>query len=461
MSFNTFSKKHLLFLSLILCLCILITSKSYAAWKWSYISKKANIEGYVFIDKRFTGTIKSVPEVEKLDRKDFFKNILDGYKHLKPLSGAEIAFGGNSSKSQTNEAGFFKMNPWWLTARKKEIKVTAPGAEVTFKLDLDSLQNLFFIKIPNDGSPKVFCLKETQKDPKLSNAVILVHGFGVDFGPFTLSRHRNSWEKASKLFESDPDLSRYDFYMPDHWDDQSLVKSSQELGCFLRLVRHAYGPNAKIIILAHSAGGLIVRHYTVSKFFEPGTVDGFVMLATPNGGSFASLIHIEPDIVTERNRDGTGAAAQEILSYSDFLNCLNNMSQMPLACKNTFLIDKSLQGLTGLNPDIPCAIVAGEVRGLIINLLNKLVDAASGTSFEETFDSLMNFTLNKIPQGDVLVSLENQLIRGIPFYLLPAPHGFIHRPKDGQDDRYLIMKRFILTEPKEWRKKPLQVSRDI
>ena len=461
MIFNDVLKKVFFFLFPILLIFTLIYNLSHAAWKWSYITQKANIEGYVFIDKRFTGTIKSIPEVEKLDRKDFFKNILDGYKHLKPLNGAEIAFDGSSSKSQTNKAGFFEMHPWWLTARKKEITVTAPSAEVTFKLDLDSLQNLFFIKIPNDGSPKVFCLKEPQKDLKPSNAVILVHGFGVDFGPFTLSRHRNSWEKASKLFETDPDLTRFDFYMPDHWDDQSLVKSSLELGCFLRLVRHAYGPKAKIIILAHSAGGLIVRHYTVSKFFEPGTMDGFVMLATPNGGSFASLIHIEPDIVTGRNRDGNGAAASEILSYSDFLNCLNNMSQMPLACKNTFLIDKSLQGLTGLNPDIPCAIIAGEVRGLFINLLTNLVDAASGTSFEETFDSLMNFILDKIPQGDVLVSLENQLIRGIPFYLLPAPHGFIHRPKDGQDDRYLIMKRFILTEPKEWRKKPLQVSRDI
>ena len=52
--------------------------------------------------------------------------------------------------------------------------------------------------------------------------------------------------------------------------------------------------------------------------------------------------------------------------------------------------------------------------------------------------------LGRLPEGDMLVSLESQLIRGLPFVFLSYPHGFIHRPKNMTDERYQIMKNFIL-----------------
>jgi len=446
--------KKLIFCT-VMILLISYYSPSHAAWKWTYLIKKTDIECYVFIDKRFQGSIKSYAEVQKKNLNDFFETVQNDYKNFKPLNDAEITFVGSKNKGHTDEAGYSQMNAWWLTARNKELQITAPGVELTFNLDLNSLANVFFIRIPNDSSPQVLSLKEAPEGAKPSNAVILVHGFGVDIGPFTPSRHRNSWEKACELFKSDPDLADYDFYMPDHWDDQNLVESSRELGCFLRLVRRAHGLKAKIIILAHSAGGLIVRHYTVSEFYMPGTVDRFLMLATPNRGSMASLIHLEPSWVPGNEMDGNGEASDEILSNSDFLDCLNNRSKMPIACKNQFFMDQSLQGHTGLNPDIPTAIVAGEIKSKIVEgveqtseQIKSWVKSWFGAKSAEYANKALNELremLDKLPPGDVLVSLENQLIKGVPFVLLPYPHGFIHRPEDKKDNRYIIMKRFVLT----------------
>jgi len=43
-------------------------------------------------------------------------------------------------------------------------------------------------------------------------------------------------------------------------------------------------------------------------------------------------------------------------------------------------------------------------------------------------------------ERDLLVFLQSQLIKGVPFALLPYPHGFIHQPTGYDNDRYSVMK---------------------
>ena len=377
---------------------------------------------------------------------------------MKPLAKASISFGTTGSVSWADRYGHFKIKKWWLNIRNQSITVSARGLQFTFKPKLkNQLTNFLFIQISNDGCARIFCLNETEKGKKASNIAILIHGFGIDIGPFTLSRHGNNWEDACNLFKTDPDLSDYDFYMLDHWDDESLVNSSFELACFLRIARRVYGKKSQFILLGHSAGGLIARHYTVSKFFVPGTVDRFLMLATPNDGSLASLLHFEPSRIFEEDMDGDGSASTEIMKGSDFLNCLNNKSEMPLECKRLWMIDKTLQDYRGLNPDIPCAILAGEVKMGIISYLNRIgteLESAAGKWLGKKAEDWVKRSLNninkkildKIPEGDILISLKSQLIQNVPFQFLPYPHGFINIPDNREDPRYLAMKEFILTD---------------
>ena len=70
----------------------------------------------------------------------------------------------------------------------------------------------------------------------------------------------------------------------------------EEIGLFTQIEVSLAGETASV--------PLIVRHCTVSKYYGTGTVDRFLMLATPNGGSVASLIHVEPRESSEDEMNG-------------------------------------------------------------------------------------------------------------------------------------------------------------
>ena len=64
-------------------------------------------------------------------------------------------------------------------------------------------------------------------------------------------------------------------------------------------------------------GGLVIRHYTVSDWYIPGSVERFLMVGTPNHGCNKAILHLDwPG-------DGDGTAAKQLLSYSDFIKVLN------------------------------------------------------------------------------------------------------------------------------------------
>ena len=86
---------------------------------------------------------------------------------------------------------------------------------------------------------------------------------------------------------------------------------------------------------------------------------------------------------------------------------------MPQACNNLFFIDKSRQSYTGLNPDIPTAIVAGEIKSKIVQGVEQTSDQVKrwvkswfGVKSEKYADEALNELremLDKLPPGDVIV----------------------------------------------------------
>jgi hypothetical protein len=382
--------------------------------------------------------------------------VLQRYKHDRPIVGAKVCFSGDDRVVQADENGYFRLEKWWLMAQNTPIRVTAPGVELTVALDLkDSLTSHLFIHVSKGKKASACCLNESERRENRAGVVVLIHGFGVDFGSFSLSGKENTWKSAHDLFVTDPEFRDFDFYMLDHWDDDSLVQSCRELARFLAMIRHTYGPEPRIILLGHSAGGLIIRHYSVSRFYIPGTVERFMMMATPNDGSLLSILHFESKGVRFREPDGKGAASYEIFKSSDYLKCLNNKSDSGLDCYELFGIDKNLQDYRGLNPDVPRTIVAGEVKAHLNtqfdragnrmeDLFNNWLGEEAGNWVKKSMNKINNGILERIPDGDLIVSLKSQLMPDVPFTFLPYPHGYIHRPKGRDDARYQTMKRFIL-----------------
>ncbi len=456
MAVSSFLGRRFWYIPVLLLISLLVSFLCFSSAKWTYYAKNATIEGYVFIDRRLDAEAIGEVRTKTVDRPDLFSKILTDWTNKHPHDSATLSLGTTGIVARTNNYGYFRIKSWWPSARDKAVTLSAKGIKTRFGLDLeDRLSNLLFIDVKDNGHAEVYCLREDLLKREASNAVILVHGFGINVGAFTLSKDRNSWGPAYNLFVTDPELSEYDFFLLDHRDDQSLVTSSFELACFLRLTRHAYGETDRIVVLGHSAGGLITRHYMVSRFYRPGTVDRFLMLATPNEGSVAGLFYFDPMRMSDNDTNGESRASQEILPDSDFLNCLNNRSETPIECKRILQIDKGLQDYRGLNPAVPCAILAGEVKH---SLVSNIEDAGKKVGFflkdwfgqdaedwvKNVMDRINRDISAKFPDGDLLVTLKSQLIHAVPYGFAPYPHGFIHRPEDRSDKRYLMMKEFIL-----------------
>jgi len=134
-----------------------------------------------------------------------------------------------------------------------------------------------------------------EKDP-----VVLVHGVSGSY-PSWGGEIRKVRKLTKHLGEEEYD--GWQFYYP---ENQDITKSGPLLAKAIHRLRNnlGYGPDQSFDIVAHSMGGLVSRHYiqrmgigsprrTYSQVlnFDPGepgsAVDRFLMLGTPNHGSYA------------------------------------------------------------------------------------------------------------------------------------------------------------------------------
>ena len=245
----------------------------------------------------------------------------------------------------------------------------------------------------------------------------------------------------------------------EYCDDQDIVQSSRELGWVLKCARELTDKDC--ILLCHSMGGIVCRHYTVSNWFVPGSIDRLLMVGTPNHGTNRAILHFDGF-----DADGDGTAARQLLAGSDFIMVLNR--QTSKAAAHQFMIKPGLQNSQGINPDVPCAIIAGEVVQKTIQDMKK---AGIQTSlnmeilFEEflkllrenfaiTVDSeaikkwlyeflspileKINNSLSSIPGSDLIVPLNSALIPGVPTRIINFVHGQLLEPGGVDDIRYVL-----------------------
>ena len=212
--------------------------------------------------------------------------------------------------------------------------------------------------------------KEVLSDPYSDYSIIFVHGHSPSevegYNPTTLEEFQNKlsqegYEDMGMILPSDypPKLNKgiwsgrkvsvimtyyankYDKFGgiigPD--DNQHISTYAQRLRDVIEVVKHNTGKN-KVIIIAHSMGGLVSRTY-IKYYDETSSVDKLVTIGTPNHGTYGianSLCNVYIPILHEREYT---PECEDMEAGSDFLNQLNSDNETPGDTKILTIIGKN------------------------------------------------------------------------------------------------------------------------
>ncbi len=422
--------------------------------------KKVPIQGYVFISKKNSSLFKGTVKERAGSKKEFFSASNEDWKKKHPLVGVEVRVLGKELKATTDEKGFFEIRDRKYNLKKDVlvIETRQHGRIIEYPLKSKTgLEHNFdkvlhIVNIKEDGHVEVMYLKEDDYPEKRATLpVLMVHGFGPDFGPFKIPLEKKKWNQPKGMFEKDQDLKGFDFFLFEYFDDQDIVQSSKELSWAIERLGRIY--EQKIVLLAFSMGGLVCRHYLVSDWYNEGSIEKLLMVGTPNHGCDLALVHLDMDL-----EDGDGTASEEIMVDSDFLRALNNKA-INSSQKQKYRINGQLQDYRGLNPEIDYAIIAGEVTrkikegfretkksfmGIIYDIFDffdKIFSEVLGEGLDK--DQLLWFfedltreagkpleeIINGLPPGDLIVTLESVTIEGVPLVTIPYIHGYLILPE--------------------------------
>ncbi len=265
--------------------------------------------------------------------------------------------------------------------------------------------------------------------PEDRRPVLLLHG--VDAGQETIGPLAAALEDAG--------YTVWPFLYP---NDDSIAHSAGLLATELRRLHERLGP-FRLLIVAHSMGGLVARAYIEDDALYGGDVDLLVQIATPNAGADLARLRVvheiqqhgllgglasDPENGVPRRwlasiRDGLGQAGDDLTPGSNFLRELNARPR---------------------REGVRYAIVAG-CRGIltpeqVTSLTQAAAEAAAlrrGTACGELL-ALVAQELPRMPElvhgaGDGVVSLDSARLPGAHAWIpIRATHCALLRPgRDG------------------------------
>ena len=471
-------KKYILIISIFLISALAVLTVCALLFLPSSPVTKAPIQGYLFVSKKGLKSFNGKIETKIGSGEDIFIASNENWKKKYPLAGVTVSLLGKNIHTVTDEKGFFELydRKYYLKKDSILIEISKDGRRmIEYPVQPEGRQTqrgdkvLHIINIKEDGNIEITYLKEKNKNEKnVKQPVLMVHGFGPDFGPFSFSigLKDKKWAQTQKMFEKDRDLEGFDFFLFEYLDDQDIVSSSRELAWAIERLNRIY--SQKTTLLSFSMGGLVCRHCLVSDWYKQGSVDKLLMVGTPNHGCDLAIMHLDTDF-----GDGDGAASLELLEDSDLLKTLNNKTN-DISLKQKYHINEKLQDHRGLNPGVDYAIIAGEVTqsikdriaeakkgvmGFITELfdlfddilyefLGESLDKDSALGFFESLANEGNLSfeqiINDISHGDLIVTLESALIDGVPYITIPYFHENLILPIDEIDIRYILIKQFIV-----------------
>lgn len=119
-------------------------------------------------------------------------------------------------------------------------------------------------------------------------------------------------------------------------DNQRITTYSQRLRDVVEVVKHNTGKN-KVIIIAHSMGGLVSRSY-IKYYGGLDSVDKLVTIGTPNHGTYGAVAFGCDTILAGRNPT---PECEDMNANSDFLIKLNANDETPSNIKYLTIIGKN------------------------------------------------------------------------------------------------------------------------
>lgn len=163
---------------------------------------------------------------------------------------------------------------------------------------------LYFVPI---GIPKNWTeLKEVNP---AKPSVIIVSGFGASPSSLRILRKRLSQDGFNVVLQT---LS----YQEIKDSISGFARLSEKLGRLVQELRETVGEGQKIFVVAHSAGGLVARHY-VQRLEGHRFINGFVTMATPHRGLWIASLGFFTHLVVKAK------CLYDILPVSYFVKNLN------------------------------------------------------------------------------------------------------------------------------------------
>ncbi|HEX4142431.1 MAG TPA: alpha/beta fold hydrolase [Pirellulales bacterium] len=161
-------------------------------------------------------------------------------------------------------------------------------------------------------------------DP-MARTILLVHGLESDAGEFRRFRQAcQRWAVQTLVF--------------DYPNDGPIAWAGDRLSDDLKALGEKY-PRLRVVIVAHSMGGLVSRYGLETPGKQPGCVTDLFTLGTPHAGSALSGAQPAVELFRESLKknlvswgtiqDGLGEAADDLRPGSEFLTTLNARPRPP------------------------------------------------------------------------------------------------------------------------------------
>jgi pimeloyl-ACP methyl ester carboxylesterase len=254
-----------------------------------------------------------------------------------------------------------------------------------------------------------------RRTPGRARAVVLLHGFHVNFSDYKIRRPQvEQWQQAGSWLVDTLGQSAdvYAFRYGQNVAVEQVAHVPALRAGVARLKKLGY---REVVLMGHSAGGLVARHF-VEDFPDAG-VTRVVQVCAPNGGSkwacFAPLAHdTQRAFVTSLSEDARQKAAQagkKIPPSVQFI-CVVGSDDWVVSTRNQWTADLREQGITAVV--LPVAHETAMYGEANAKRLAELV-GSDLTRWNGTEVATLAVTLTAGPQGSPAVAEQ-------PFRLTPA-----------------------------------------
>jgi hypothetical protein len=433
-------------------LCVLSPFAAAEAIEWD-LMRDVVVEGYVLIDENSIA-VEDDGGTHQKNRKALYRTITETV----PLAGARVRLEGGESSVLTDEAGFFAFTKkfWFFQDRSLDLEVITPLKTLKVKLKIGENKNPFFAAVVDrDGRGAVY-LRQGGESP------IPIAFVSMGFLNLFSGGKEGDWSGIVNLFETDPSSSNFECHIINLNEVLDFINIPAYTHKRISTLQRIYGQGVRCA--GFGLGGLALRHYSVSKFYLPGTIESLLQVAPPNKGM------IFPAPLDKALSERTSRLLSQIHPDGDFIKGLNRLEMDDASRSARFSLEPTHMNAGGFNPEIQTLIIAGEIIDQSKETLKSTGEAVRRSAdafiqfwkdflssrdlnpeflkqFEEAGRQLLQYYeqgLKNLPEGDLVVPIDRALVEGVEFKILPYGHFSLLAAEGLDDERYRTIRDFLV-----------------